>query len=374
MIVQTLNILLLTGSILFIIMIFAFILLRKIPLREYWLIVSAFVFQFITYVLYFPLFYFSTPIHIDTGSEILSRLAYFFSMAYIVATTYAILLVDFKFTYQDIFEFLTLSWVAGAASIYNAMSITAELKNGSIVGIYTPIGIGLLLLLFIVEGYIWIRRFYEIRKVYRKKNRYKDDAWIKIYRFFMILGTFLTILYLITIFSSKYQAEIPLVSGCILSLIGIIALNYNNAYIFVTDIILDSIIIIEKKTGIRLYSISFNGNQANEKNDADFIGSVISAINVNFPNTIQSDRDLAEMIFLDKTVLIYSGEIVRSILVVSSTNLISKSLSKYLVKRFEKKFGKDIQNKIAEEKFISDEIDYTSFNDDITYVREFLPL
>ncbi len=80
------------------------------------------------------------------------------------------------------------------------------------------------------------------------------------------------------------------------------------------------------------------------------------------------------MNFSDKTILIYSGNYVSSIVIVSSANLIVKSISKFIVKRFAKSFGYLISQKLDKKALIGRRKDYQKFDEEVAYIRKFLPL
>lgn len=346
-------------------------LIRKIPPKEIYLLVFSLILEFFTFFSYSINVYFSNSYEIDSGTMIFSRLGYFLSQCTIMVITYAFLLIDFKYTYTDIFEILLFSWLGVFNATYNSLTVQSVIRNGSIQSIYSPLGEISIIIFLSSVVFIWTRRFYQISKIYGKLG----DA-TKIFRslfIFIIVGIFFMSIYIISAVFYHYEGDTTFIMSGFFTIIGTVALYRNNAFLFITDIEFDSVLIIEKKSAILLYSKFFNKTEYQE-DDPDFISSIISAINISFSNTIKSRKELAEMNFSDKTILIYSGDFVSSICIVSSANLIVKSISKTLVKKFEKSYGESIHQKILRNDFFGRRKEYQDFDSEIVYIRKFLPL
>ena len=347
-------------------------LLKKIPPKEMYLLVLCLIFEFLTYFFYSINFYFSTATKIDSGTIIYSRIAYFLSQLAILAITYAFMLIDFKYSYINIFELVLFSWIGIFNASYNALTVQSHLVNGTIQSIYSPIGELLIIIFLSSVIFIWIRRFLQISKIYGKIG--DSTKFFRSLFLFIVIGLFFMFIYVVSAIVYHYEGDTTFITSGFFTIVGTIALYKNNAFLFITDIKLDSILIIEKNSAIILYSKFFDENETTKNGDPDYISSVISAINISFSNTIKSQKELAEMNFSDKTVLIYSGEVVSSIVIVSSGNLIAKSISQFIVKRFENIFGQEILKKVKDNSFLGRKKDYSSFDNEITYVRKFLPL
>ena len=347
-------------------------LIFKIPANEMLLLLLCLIFEFLGYFFYSINYFYSTPTKIDQDTFIFSQLGYFFSIISIMSVTYAIILIDFKTSYQNILELLLFSWLGGATSVYNSITTKTSIINGSVETSYKPIGEILIICFFGFVLYIWVKRFLQIAKIYRIQQTFTNV--LKQLSLFILLGSSLIIIYVALILVYQIKGDYSFIAGGILTIVGIGILARNNAFLFITDVQLDSIIIIEKKSGIKLYSKIFRKNIVSTEDDSDFIGSIISAINTTLSDTIKSHKDLTEMRFSNKNVLIYSGDHVRSILIVSSSNLIAKNISKHIVKKFEKLFGKAIQSNISNNTFISRKTDYVGFENEIMYIRQFIPL
>lgn len=378
MILQSLLTLFLMAFISLIAMGVAISLLRKVPSREMILIVLCVFLELLAYASYSINNIFSTPTSIDENTLAFIGLGYFFSISAIMVITYTVILIDFKYSYSNIIEIIAFTWVSGVDSIYNSITFTTKLDNGTIETIYDPIGIIFIILFFGMVIFIWSKRFYQISKIYQRQEKFGNI--LRSLLIFILIGSLFISIYVISVVVFDYTGDSSFIMGGMFTFIGTIALLRNNAFLFITDIHLDSIIIIEKRSGMRLYSKDFNNhnnnnnNSANLNDDSDFIGSVISAINISFSSTIQSQKDLTELSFADKKVLIYTGSTVRSILIVSNTNLIAKSVSRHLVQKFEKKFGLEIKEKFKNNSFVNKKSDYIDFDQEVAYVRKFLPL
>lgn len=371
MIAQSLLLLFLVATITLIAIIISQFLYRKIPPKEMGLIVLCLISEFFSFIFYSVNNVYSTPTNIHTDSLVFSGIGYFLAILAILLLTYSIILIDFKYTYRDIFRLILLTFIGGINSIYNAVRFSAKLYNGAVEIEYDSLGTLFIILFFSIVLTIWVRRIRQISKIYKLQNQY-DDLIKSLSYFVIIAGIFIAIYISLIIFD--YTGDFGFIMSGMITTIGIVTLLRNNAFLFITDVHLESIIIVEKQSGIRLYSRSFGNNSNDLADDSDFIGSVVSAINISLSSTIRSQKDLTELSFADKTVLIYTGAYVRSILIVSSTNLIGKSISEYLVKRFEKSFGELIKDSLFENGNLGRQKNYAKFNSVVEYVRTFLPL
>ena len=328
-------------------------------------------FELIGYISYSVTYYYSTPTHIDDFSSNFTGLGYFFSMTAILFVTYVIFFSGYQGTNFQLAELMFLTWIAGINAVYNGITFDNSLVNGLILTRYDPLGTLFIFIFYIFVMYIWVKRFLQLIKVHNlKESSKRSTAELFI---FIVIASIVVLLYLLIVVLFDLIPDYSFFSSGIVTLFGIGLLVRNAAFLFTTDVNLDSIILIEKISGVRLYSKTFSGVD-NGSDNSDFISSVISTINVSFSDTIRSHRDLREMNFSNKTVLIYSGDIVRSIVIVSSSNLITKGVSRYLVKKFEKQFGEYIKEKLDKNEFVSKTHDYREFDKEILYVRKFIPL
>ncbi len=372
MIIQSLITLIILQIITLIAIIIGIKLTKVIPPKEMYLLVLCLLLEFLSFFLYSFTYLYSNNNDINSSSIIYSRIGYFISQCAIMVITYALLLIDFKNSYLDFFEILSFSWIGMFNATYNAMTFDSVFSHGSIQSIYTPFGQIFIIIFLLSVIVIWVRRFLNIIKIYGKQG--KGENIFRSLLTFIIIGIIFMSTYVILVVVYKYEGNLTFIMSGLFTIVGTVALVKNHAFLFVTDIKLDSINIIDKKSSLILYSKAFEPNNIDDSEDPDFLGSIITAINVSMSNTIKSHRELAEMNFSDKTVLIYSGNIVNSIVIVSSANLIVKSLSPFIAKRFEKMFGDFIQQKIDKNIFYSRKKDFLAFDKEVEYIRKFLPI
>ena len=347
-------------------------LIKKIPPKEMYLLVFCLIFEFLSYFFYSINYYFSNTNNIDSRSLIYSRIGYFMAQCAIMVITYALMLIDFKNRYLDFFEMLSFSWIGMLSTTYNSLTFDSVYLHGSVQSIYTPLGELFIIIFLSSVIFIWVRRFVNISKIYNKQD--ESTIIFRTLLVFILIGIVFMSIYIILVVVFHYEGNITFIMSGLFTVVGTFALVKNNAFLFITDIKLDSINIIDKNSSIILYSKSFSSMDNAETEDPDFLGSIISAINISMTNTIKSRKELQEMNFSDKTVLIYSGTTVSSIVIVSSANLIVKSISQFLGEKFEKLFGEHIQQKIDQNILYSRRKDYQEFDKEVEYVRKFLPL
>lgn len=347
-------------------------LIKKIPPKEMYLLLLCLIFEFLSYFSYSINYLFSSGNTIDAGTIVYSRIGYFFAQCAILAITYAFMLIDFKNRYLDIFEIIVFSILGTFSATYNSLTVKAKFINGSIQSIYAPFGQLCIILFLLYVIFIWVRRFYHISKIYTEQG--KRAMIFQSLLVFIVIGIIFMSIYVILVVFYHYEGNLTFIMSGLFTIVGSVAILKNNAFLFITDIQLDSISIIDKKTSLILYSKSFKNNESELTDDPDFLGSIISAINISMSNTIKSRKELAEMNFSDKTVLIYSGFTVNSLVIVSSANLIVKSISQFLGKRFENQFGETLLKRIDQNVLYSRRKDYEDFDEEVDYVRKFLPL
>ncbi len=80
---------------------------------------------------------------------------------------------------------------------------------------------------------------------------------------------------------------------------------------------------------------------------------------------------LGGLIFGDKVIHIASGSLISTITIVSKNSLITKSITKYLTKEFEKRYGKLLEN-IGDAPL--NRRDFEDFDQVFEVVRKYLPL
>ncbi len=225
-----------------------FYLQRKIPPKEMVLLVLCLIFEFFSYLFYSINVYFSKPSDINSQTLIFSKIGYFLAQCAIMVITYAFILIDFKYTYFDIFEILAFSWLGMFCATYNSLTVQSVYSSGSIQSIYSPLGELSIIIFLSSVIFIWAKRFYQISKIYGKLG----DA-TKIFSslfIFIIVGSFFMSIYVISALFYHYEGDNTFIMSGFFTIIGTVALYRNNAFLFITDIELDSILIIEKKSAI----------------------------------------------------------------------------------------------------------------------------
>ena len=346
----------------------------RIPTREILFIMLALLSEFLGYIFYAINYYYSTPTQIDTKTHIFHQFGYFFAVTAIMFVTLALMLIDFKFTYNDILELLIFCWISGANAAYNTLTLNTVIYDHTLDDVYTPLGVLLILIFFMMVIYIWVKRFLKIYRIYNSSQSLTNP--LREFSLFIVIGSLLIVIYMFLVINLSIHGDYSFIAGGVFTIIGVGILVKNNAFVFITDIQVDSLIVIDKNSGIRLYSRIFaeKGNSEVSKDETDFIGSIISAINTSFSDTINSHKDLTEMNFSNKRVLISTGEYVRSILILSSSNLIAKEISNFVVKRFEKLFGKKLEKNNKDRSFVIKNSDYKTFDGEVEIIRRYLPL
>jgi len=241
--------------------------------------------------------------------------------------------------------------------------------GNSILTKYSLLGSILFISQFVLIIYVLIKR---IRTVLAVKRGGKESPIMS--RFWLI--TFVMIAISTLSFYSISRFLIPgilpnytyMLFIAILFIYFSLSIYKDKAFFFITPASLDSIIMIEQRTGLAFQGISF---QSKEKMPEELVSGIFSMLNISLKDTVKSDSPLEEIRFGDKVALMNHGNFVTTLLIVSETNFVTKSIASYLTNKFEKTYGYSYENN--RNKFLNKD-DYTDFQNVFQFVREFIPI
>jgi hypothetical protein len=147
------------------------------------------------------------------------------------------------------------------------------------------------------------------------------------------------------------------------------AIFKDESFLFITASKLEGILISENNNGLVIFSKNY---MELEMETDDMFANIINAFNVSLKANLQTKKNLEQIIYGDKIILSVYGELVTTFFIVSQSNLIIQSIARYVNSQFEKKF----RNKLIEfrQSGIIVPQSVKAFEEEITYIRNFIPL
>jgi hypothetical protein len=296
------------------------------------------------------------------------RFGYFMSFIALLLIGYAFIIPSLKLSYQSIVTFLLIDFSALGCAIYNTVTFEVTVTGEFVDTTYDLIGTILIFLFYAVLIFFLSKRVKEIITILGKDHTSPFTSMPTLL-FILIWVLTLIIVYVYAQFFGGILLPqyIYNVLTALLFLYISIAMLKDRAFFFVTPTSLDAVIVMEQKTGIAVFSKSFKKDLMAE----ELLSNVFSLLDISLQEALRSTAKLQEIRFGDKSVIIDSGEWVSSALIVSEGNFVTKSITKYLTKNFEKMYQnpkKENKNKVIN---LSD---YLSFETLVDTIRPFIPL
>jgi hypothetical protein len=253
-------------------------------------------------------------------------------------------------------------------AIYNAITFEVTVTGEFVDTIYDPVGTILIFLFYVVLIFFLSKRVKEIITILGKDYKSPFTS-LPTLLFILIWALTLIMVYVYAQFlgGNLIPQYIYNVLTALLFLYVSIAMSKDRAFFFVTPTSLDAVIVMEQKTGTALFSKSFKEDLMAE----ELLSNVFSLLDISLQEALRSSTKLQEIRFGDKSVIIDSGEWVSSVLIVSEGNFVTKSITKFLTKKFEEMF----ENPKKEHKDqVINVSDYISFEIPVNTTRPFIPL
>ncbi|OLS27559.1 MAG: hypothetical protein HeimC3_03380 [Candidatus Heimdallarchaeota archaeon LC_3] len=342
---------------------------RNNPLKEITLIyvASFFILLMEASFLINPLL--STPNNLNLDSVFFDRLGFFFGELGLVLIVYAVILVDFKMTYRSFFQLNFVNLLIFSNMAYTALNIEIKVVGNFILTNYTLLGSFLFLSQFVLIVLILIKRIRTVLDIKKSERASPITSRIWLIIFVMIAISTLSF-YSISRF--LFPGALPnytyMVFISILFIYFALSIHKDKAFFFITSVSLNSIIMIEQRTGLVFQGISY---QSEVKLPEELVSGIFSMLNISLKDTVKSDSKLEEIRFGDKVVLMNHGKIVTTLLIVSETNFVTKSIASYLTYQFEKSFLHSYENEM---RIILNKDNYKEFQEVFKFVREFIPI
>lgn len=341
---------------------------KNSPILEIKILLFGFILFNLTYVFYLATPIFSSPDFYNSEMIFFDRIGYFISFIALLFLAYAFILPSYNLSYQSIFTFLLIDFSALSCAIYNSITFEVSVSGNFVDTTYNPIGTILIFFFYTVLLFFLSKRVREIISILGRDYRSPFTSmptllflliWaislIFVYTFAQFFGGILLPQYIYNVLTS------------LLFLYVSFAMLKDRAFFFITPTSLDAVILMEQKTGIALFSKSFKEGLMAE----ELLSNVFSLLDISLQEALRSSTKLQEIRFGDKSVIIDNGIWVSSALIVSEGNFVTKSITRFLSKKFEEMY----ENPSEEKKHPVIKIDdYMSFESQIITIRPFIPL
>ena len=102
----------------------------------------------------------------------------------------------------------------------------------------------------------------------------------------------------------------------------------------------------------------------------EFVADVLLKVSLNLPDLVKSKKTVEFINFGDKSIFFTSGKNIVTIMIVGEYSFITSSISKYLTKKFERKFGKYI-SEVTESGLTIDKSTFSTFKEETDYIQRF---
>ncbi|MDH5403812.1 MAG: hypothetical protein OEY49_15045 [Candidatus Heimdallarchaeota archaeon] len=285
--------------------------------------------------------------------------------------TFAFMLPNFKSSYFDILQLTIIVSINVTLSIILFISVDVVLiEKGIIRIIFSPLDTVVFTISTGIFIFYLIKRLYQVKKI---QNKYKEYFSTKIL-FSTIILSLITIFTTFTTLNLKgiknpIENKLPGFSFFIpLSFVFVIIGYYfykDVSYPFIIPVKIYGVIFADHQTGITLISKDYQSDIP----AMNLLGNLMTTLNLSLQDTIKSNQSMEDIIFGDKVIHITSGQFASCIVIVSKNSLITKSITKYLCKKFESQFKELIE--VMREK-PRDVTIFNSFEHEFQKVRKYL--
>ena len=285
----------------------------------------------------------------------------------------SILLPTIATKYRNIFFVILLAVLMTASSIINFQTITYSIsaRNYAIISYQTPLSF----LLMIANGLSYVGvlvvRIRNVSSLMRKNRELFLDRYILKFRFYFIY----LILIIVTITTlvlnrTVEQGVFPGFTWYFPISLAFLYLGYaiynDETFLFITPSKLEGIMISDNN-GLLVYSKNFMKSETN-----DLFTNILNAFDISMKSNLQSQKNLEQIIYGDKIILSFNGELVTTFMIVTQNNLIIQSIAKYVNNKFEKKYRTNLlafkNSGIVEPQTVA------NFDDEVNYIKNFIPL
>ena len=355
---------------LFIAIILIFKPVLKSPINEIKLFYFSMIILLISFCSYLLVALYSNPYQVLPSNAVtFDRVGYFLSMIGLLFFGFAFILPNFRSSYSNVLFIVVFSIVGSSAALVNGMTSNISINGEFINSSHNILGLVLNYLFIAIIFYVVYRRVYEVSKISKQIKRSPKSV-----NFLVILFVLFALAFLVSVLTNIISPR-QIFPNYFYFLFVSIAFAFflyfylkDNAFFFLTPISLDAMIIMHKVTGITIYSESYKENFRVE----DMLSNIFSLLNISLQEFILAKKELVEIVFADKTVIIVPGKLISSILIANGKNLIVETLAKAITTNFEKRFNQELIK--GSENNYFDRNKFLRFSEFTNEIRQYIPL
>ncbi len=228
----------------------------------------------------------------------------------------------------------------GTSAAINASSITMKLSGEKIIVAYDFVGFLFLLLAVSAVVGAFTLRMKEIGRVMTSKNL-KKEYQMQI----VVIACFILVLMLLLIWDLLAVSPIipnfswALVAGMMFIFISS-SVRKNEGFLFAMPVTIDALYILDSTSCIPIYTRTFNSNA--RKSEA-MLGSVLGSLKLSLEALVTSKEGLQAIAFVDKVLVMDSGSLVTTFLIVSEVNPLVLELTSNLTTLFENTYHDQVK-------------------------------
>ncbi len=266
----------------------------------------------------------------------------------------SLLIPDFKEDILFYVKTIGITIIYTFAATYNALTVKIIPTSNTFTVIYHPIGLFGLFISLSILLIISRRRIRKIKAILAEETPEPFRTLpFQTSFFFLLIAQFGSIA-VTRLFPSLGLPALTWFLPSILTILFLgVSLYKHPFYLFVTDIKLDAILIVEKKTGLAIYSESKLLLKARPVEDV--LASISKGLNLSLKKFLDAKKPLEKIVLGDKTVLLCEGKFITTLLIISRDNIFVRDICSYLTKAFESAFADELRTNqtLVLEKFIS---------------------
>lgn len=275
----------------------------------------------------------------------------------------AILLANFTISYKDITLLILVTFIFFATASFNYLGTGVLLSSHIARFHFEKSG----LISFIVA--IFTLAFIFIFKIIQFKPNPKVNFHYRLYIFFLGFASIVSINLIILSVEPPTQV-IPnftafLFGSITILFTGLIIAKHEELF-FKSNTTLDSVMI----NALNSTETFFMTYTDPDSLGTEFVSEILLKLSLSLPELLMSHKKVEYINFGDKSIFFTSGKYIATIMIVGENTFITSSISKFLTKKFERKYEKYLKE-VTESKIQVDKSIFTSFKEETDNIQRF---
>lgn len=336
------------------------------PIREIHLITLSSIFFILNVIFFMVSAYLHSPNIVNPLGETFHKFGQSFAYLGIMFLTLTLLIPNFKATYKHLTELSLIIVISISAALINYFTVIQEVKSEVIVIRNTSVGslltiISLIFLIFILMG-----RSRQINKMLQKENVQLIKT--KPFGIFSFLLAIIALFFLFARFGFEFFPAYGYFLPFSVTIFYFTLFFVQRIEIFfLTPIELYRIVIIQKKSGMELYSKSF---PTSDTETDDFFSEILTGATSSLKTVLDAKRGLEQIRYFDRVIQSAEENDIIAYIIVSDYNVITSSIVNWLAKKFYNEFIKQQPNIKRD---LIDKQKFVKFDKYVDIARKYIP-